>query len=119
MSRGFGTAAAYHWLMNNHDDQLHMLLQQWQEIESPSNFDSQVWQRIRSNPPVSRTWTLEWWRNLLPQPALAIIAAIVIGFVVGGWTGFQSATAHSPATEQIGFLAPQTLAGSYALLSNR
>jgi hypothetical protein len=106
--RGFPAAQTYHWLMNNQDDQLHRLLQQWKEIEPASNFDAQVWRQIHEPAPVRRAaWLLDW----LPRPAFALPAAVVLGLIIGIGSGLFSVPV-TPHTEQLSFLAPDTLAGA-------
>jgi hypothetical protein len=100
--------------MNNQDDQLHRLLQQWKEIEPASNFDARVWRQIQVGTArrAVRPGTLaDWLRSWLPRPALALPAAVVLGLVIGIGSGLFSvpATTH---TEQLSFLAPDTLAGA-------
>lgn len=98
--------------MKQHNDQkLSRLLQQWQEIEPSSNFDAQVWRRIRQAEPATKPTFVDWLRELLPQPALALTAAVVVGLAVGVSSGLFSASVP-PQTEQLGFLAPDTLAGA-------
>jgi len=93
--------------MNNQDDQLRRLLQQWREIEPTANFEAQVWRRIRQPVP---SWA-DWLRAWVPRPAWAWPVAIAAGVVIGIGSGMFS-TPASPATEQLSFLAPNTLAGS-------
>jgi hypothetical protein len=98
---------AYYWLMNNQDDQLHRLLQQWREIEPAANFEAQVWRRIRQPAPAWADWLRAW----VPRPAVALPVAVAAGVVIGIGSGLFSVPAV-PATEQLSFLAPHTLAGS-------
>jgi hypothetical protein len=109
--RGIFPPPAYHWLMNNQDDQLHRLLQQWQEIEPPTNFDAQVWHRIAGTKPEHSPTFADWLCGWLPQPAFALAAAVAIG-IAAGW--------YSVAPERgFGLLGPDTLAGSYVRLNQR
>lgn len=115
--------------MNNQDDQLHRLLQQWKGIEPPANFDTQVWRRIRQagtsraqrdaegeggNPEHASTFA-DWLRGWLPQPAFALAAAVIVGAVIGASSGLFSA----PLPGGLGLLAPDTLAGTYVRLTQR
>lgn len=104
--------------MNNQDDQLHRLLQQWKEIEPRADFDAQVWRRIRQTEPEPSPTFADWLRGWLPQPAFALAAAVIIGIGVGITSGISSVPAIRP-TEQIGFLAPNTLTGSYFASAQR
>lgn len=93
--------------MNNQDDQLHRLLQRWEEIEPAGNFDAQVWRRVGETKPTFADWLRDW----LPRPALALTAATVAGVVIGVWSGLFS-TPATRAPQQLSFLAPDTLAGT-------
>ena len=104
--------------MNNQDDQLHRLLQQWRGIEPSTNFDAQVWRRLRQHAPADVPSFADWLRGWLPRPVLALSAAAVAGLVIGVSSGMFSVPIP-PATEQLGFLGPSTLAGSYAGISRR
>jgi hypothetical protein len=95
--------------MNNPNEKLHQLLRQWQEIEPAANFDAHVWRRIRQPAPSFAGW----WHDWLPQPAFALAAAVVAGLVIGVSSGMFSAPVVQPA-EQLSFLAPNTLAGSFS-----
>jgi hypothetical protein len=98
--------------MNENNNDLHRLLQQWKAIEPASNFDSQVWRQIRVGTtrrvvrPSFADWLLDW----LPRPAFALPAAIVLGLIIGIGSGLFSVPV-TPHTEQLSFLAPDTLAG--------
>jgi hypothetical protein len=97
--------------MNNQDDQLHRLLQQWQAIEPSINFDAQVWRRIRQSTPVGAPSFADWLRSLLPRPVFALTAATVAGVMIGVSSGmFSAPVTHAPG--QLSFLAPGTLAGA-------
>ena len=99
--------------MNNQDDQLHRLLQQWKDIEPASNFDAQVWRQIQAGTtrrvvrPSFADWLLDW----LPRPAFALPAAVAVGLIVGIGSGLFSVPTP-PRTEQLSFLASDTLAGA-------
>lgn len=95
--------------MNHQDDQLHRLLQQWKEIEPASNFDAQVWRQIRQPEPNPAPSFADWLRGWLPRPALAV--AVVAGMVIGVTSGWLSLPVTRPS-EQLSFLAPDTLAGA-------
>jgi len=101
--------------MNNQDDQLHRLLQQWKEIEPASNFDAQVWRRIRQSEPEPAPTFADWLRGWLPQPAFALATAVIVGAVIGASSGLFSA----PPPGGLGLLAPDTLAGTYVRLTQR
>lgn len=99
--------ATYSWMMNDYDDKLHALLRQWRDIEPAGSFEANVWRRIRQSArpePVG-------WRDWLPQPAWGLAAAVIVGVVVGAGSGWLAAPV-TPAAEQLGFLAPQTLTGA-------
>jgi hypothetical protein len=99
--------------MSNQDEQLHRLLQQWKAIEPPANFDAQVWQRIQAGTDhrTVRPTLTGWLRDLLPRPAFALPAAVVLGLIIGIGSGLFSVPVR-PHTEQLSFLAPDTLAGA-------
>ena len=97
--------------MNNQDDQLHRLLQQWQEIEPSAQFEARVWRQIRESAPSRVPSFADWLRGWLPRPMFALAAAAVAGVVIGVSSAVVSVPV-APATEQLGFLAPHTLAGA-------
>jgi hypothetical protein len=97
--------------MNNPNDKLHQLLRQWQEIEPSANFDAQIWRRIRQAEPEPAPSFAGWLRDWLPRPALALSLAVVIGIAIGISSGMFSAPVVQP-TEQLSFLAPNTLASA-------
>jgi len=101
--------------MNNQDDQLHRLLQQWKEIEPSTNFDAQVWRRITGTQPEHKPTFADWLRLWLPRPAFALGAAAVVGAAIGIAGGWHSVAPASGA----GFLAPDTLAGGYIRMAQR
>lgn len=100
--------------MNNQDDQLHRLLQHWRDIEPSSNFEAQVWNRIKvgtDRRAVRPPSVADCLRDLLPQPVFTLTAATVAGVMIGLASGLFSVP-PGPSTEQLGFLAPHTLAGA-------
>jgi hypothetical protein len=99
--------------MNEHDNQLHRLLQQWPEIDPPADFAAQVWHRLREP---ARPSFADWLRAWLPQPVFATAAAVVIGIVIGASSGFSSVR---PATGQLQFPYPDSLTGNYLELVRR
>ncbi len=100
--------------MNRQDDEkLSRLLQRWQEIESPSDFDAQVWRRIRLAESVAQPTFVDWLRELLPQPVLMLTLAAVVGLLVGVSSGlFSISVPVREREERLGFLGPDTLAGA-------
>ncbi len=112
--------------MNNQDDQLHRLLQQWKEVEPASNFDAQVWRRITGTSRAKRDAVLgkpehsptvaDWLRGWLPQPVFALAAAVIVGAVIGASSGLFSAPSPPGG---LGLIAPDTLAGTYVRLTQR
>ena len=90
------------------DPKLNQLLRQWRDVEPRGNFDECVQRRIRQAIPERSGW-LNWLR----QPALATIAAVVIGLMAGTIGGIRSTP--RPAGE-LQFLAPTTLAGAFLKL---
>jgi len=104
--------------MSNQDDSLRALLRQWRGIEPSPTFDTDVRRRVRlAQAGQSEQVTVaEWLRRLFWQPAVSVGVALahIIG-LVGGWRS-AAAPAATPHPE-VGFLAPGTLAGSYARLS--
>ena len=93
------------------DPKLNQLLQQWREVEPRGDFDDCVRRRLRQSTSISaRAGWLDWLR----QPALATVAALVIGLAVGTIGGIHSAP--QPVNE-LQFMAPTTLAGAHLTLS--
>jgi len=89
------------------DFKLDQLLRQWRDVEPRGNFDECVRRRIRQAETIpARSGWLDWLR----QPALATVAAVVIGLTAGTIGGLQSAPHPSG---ELQFMAPTTLAGAY------
>jgi anti-sigma factor RsiW len=106
--------------MNGNDDKLKALLRQWRDIEPKTNFEANVWRRIRlAEQPENRS-IIGWLQRLIWQPAFSVVTAIAVAALVGAWSGTRSAP-QSTAQEQseLGFLSSGTLAGSYAQLTTR
>ena len=89
------------------DPKLDQLLRHWRDVEPRGNFDECVYRRIRQAAPVA---VRSGWRDWLRQPALATLAAVVIGLMAGTIGGVRSAPR---LTGELQFLAPTTLAGAY------
>lgn len=89
------------------DPKLDQLFRQWRDVEPRGNFDECVQRRLRQAAPVpvQRRW-LTWFG----QPALATVAAVMIGLTAGAIGGMQAAP--RPVNE-LQFMAPTTLAGAY------
>jgi anti-sigma-K factor RskA len=107
--------------MNTQDQQLSDLLKHWPDIEPPPNFTAEVWRRIRlslEQPAVDDARVGHWLRRWLWQPAFSVATALVIGAVVGTWGGMRSVRPQSTLAQEVGFLAPGTLAGSYLRLTS-
>jgi hypothetical protein len=97
----------------NDDPQLNALLRRWPDTEPASDFNAQVWRQIQVGTArrAVRPRFVDWLHDLLPRPALALPAAVVLGLVIGVGSGLFSVP--TPAhTEQLSFLAPDTLAGA-------
>jgi len=89
------------------DPKLDQLLCQWRDIEPRGDFDECVRRRIRQAETIpARNGWLDWLR----QPALATVAAVVIGLMAGAIGGLQPTP--RPINE-LQFMAPTTLAGAY------
>ena len=89
------------------DEQLRELLKKWCDMEPSANFQANVHRRIRlatRTPPPQSIWL---WR-----PAFAV--ALLIGVIVGAWTGRGSA--DQPRVE-MQFMSAGTLAGGYVRLA--
>ena len=106
--------------MNKPDEQLHALLKQWGEIEPKSNFEANVWRRIRfaQAEQTERVSLPQLLRRWLWQPAMALAVVMVAGAVIGSSAG--ALTSHAPMTTASGelqFLGSGTLAGGYVKAS--
>jgi hypothetical protein len=111
--RGFSGTVPFHQVMNGNGNQLRQLLPQWRGLEPRGDFESAVWRRIRLAE-AAKPVRSAWW-SWLPHPALATMAAVVIGLTIGITGGaFSVLPAHG-----LGLLAPETLAGSYVRLVQR
>ena len=108
--RGFFPMATYHWLMNNHDDQLHRLLRQCRDIEVPGDFDANVRRRIRlaQTEGAGVPWLAWLWR-----PAFSLPVTLAVGLLIG-LAGAMFASPQRPPTSrsELTFMAPTTLAGA-------
>ncbi len=95
------------------DPKLNKFLRQWRDVEPRGNFDDNVLRRIRQAEaiPVRNSW-FDWLR----QPALATIAAVVIGLMAGTIGGLQSAPRQ---TSELEFMAPTTLTGAYLTMRTK
>jgi len=95
------------------DLKLNKFLRQWRDVEPRGNFDDNVLRRIRQAEaiPARNSW-LDWLR----PPALATIAAVVIGLMAGTIGGLQSA---SRQTNELQFMAPTTLTGAYLTMRTK
>jgi hypothetical protein len=121
MDRGFFHAATYPSVMNESPDpQLRALLRQWRDLEPSPTFAADVHRRIRlsQTAPTERLGWIAWLADGLPRPAVALATAAMVGLTVGAWSGLLSVP-PAPPPEQLGFLAPDTLAGSYGAAPRR
>lgn len=109
-------------MMKPNDEKLNRLLKQWQSIEPSTNFEANVWRRIRlaeAEQPESVT-IVGWLQRLLWQPAFSFVTAVIIALAVGAWGGVRSAPQRQDRHQsELGFLSTGTLAGSYAHLTTR
>ena len=105
--------------MNPNDDKLNRLLRQWREIEPATNFDAQVWRRIRQSEPEHAPSFADWLRAWLPQPAFALTASRIVGVLIGASSGLFSVSTPAPPTIELSFLGRDTLTGSFNQLSRR
>jgi hypothetical protein len=106
--------------MDEKDTRLRGLLRQWKDIEPKSNFEANVWRRIRlaQTDGTERITVFEWLRRLAWQPAMAVACAVLVSAIVGSSAGVL--TARGPATVAPGelqFLGSGTLAGGYVKAS--
>ena len=98
------------------DGSLSALLQEWKGIESPANFEAEVWRRIRTaSVPERRGVTLaEFLRDWLrPQPAWATGLAAALAVLVGIWVGVSTPLPRDGRQANEPLLHAQTLAGLY------
>ena len=106
----------YYWVMNQNDDKLRALLQQWRDIEPRGNFEANVWRQIRTADAArsERVSLAEAMGRLLWQPAWSVSAAIMVAVVVGVWGGIASAPRQTDTSKaELQFLSSGTLSGSY------
>ena len=89
------------------DPKLDQLFRHWRDVEPRGNFDECVQRRLRQAVAAPARSS---WLNWLSQPALATVAAVVIGLTAGAIGGMQAAP--HPVNE-LQFMAPTTLAGAY------
>jgi len=118
--RGFFDLSAYYRLMSGNDDKLKTLLKQWREIDPKTNFEANVWRRIRLAEQSEQATITGWLQRLLWQPEFSVVAAIAVAVAIGAWGGVRS-TPQSMVERptELGFLSSGTLAGSYAQLTVR
>ena len=106
--------------MSLNDEQLKELLKKWGDIEPKANFEANVWRRIRAAEAeqTERITVVEWLGRWLPQPAVAMAAAVVVSVIIGSSAGMLASRppAAVPGGE-LEFLGTGTLAGGYAKLS--
>jgi hypothetical protein len=88
---------------NDPDPPLRAALREWAVTEPlPPRFQEEVWRRIEraeARPTVAvSTWMLlgDWFRALLPRPALALVSALILLAVGGaaGWAQARHEAAH-------------------------
>lgn len=96
----------------SNDENLTVLLQEWQGIKPGANFEAEVWNRIRHS---SQSPLREWFTPpLLWVNALAAAAGLVLG--VGLAFNVPSSQDRFPAETSL--LHAQTLAGSYLAMAD-
>ena len=107
--------------MNLNDDKLKALLRQWSEIEPKSNFEANVWRRIRTAADQPEGLSLaEAIGRLLWQPGWSMVVALLVAVAVGVWGGVVTTAPRADSTKtELQFLAPGTLAGSYLQMEAR
>ena len=98
------------------DERLSALLEQWKGLEPRANFEAAVWRRIRTaSAPEQRRLplviTLRDW--FVPRPAWASAMAAAAGIVVGVGLAFSTPAARDGRQADEPLLHSQTLAGSY------
>ena len=102
--------------MNGNQDKFRSLLKRWRDIDPPTNFEANVWRRIRATrtEPVSSFNWIDLIGSLLWQRSWSVAITVTLAVAVGIWGGIVSVP-HRPdsARAELQFLAPGTLAGSY------
>ena len=108
--------------MNQNDDKLKALLQQWRDIEPKGNFEANVWRQIRTAAAErpERVSLVEAIGRLLWQPGWSMAVALLVAVAVGVWGGVASMSPRTDTTKaELQFLAPGTLAGSYLQMGTK
>jgi di/tricarboxylate transporter len=102
--------------VKHNDDKLRSLLKQWRDIEPQTNFEADVWRRIRvtADQRTERVSLIDMIGRLLWKPAWSVAAALFMAAIVGVWGGVASTSRPAdPSRTELQFMAPGTLAGSY------
>ena len=108
--------------MNQNDDKLRALLQQWRDIEPKGNFETNVWRQIRTAAAerAERVSLVEAIGRLLWQPGWSVALALFVAVVVGVWGGVASMSPRTDTTKaELQFLSSGTLAGSYLQMGTK
>ena len=98
------------------NEHLSRLLQEWQGIEPRVNFEEGVWRRIRAvaassqQPNPARAILRSWF---VPRPVWVSAAATVAGVVLGVGLAFSTSAARDARPTDEPLLYARTLAGSY------
>jgi hypothetical protein len=119
---GFPVAATYHLVMDEKDARLTSVLRQWRELEPSTNFEANVWRRIRiaaAGEPKG-AGLAELLHRLLWRPSMAVAVAVVASAMIGTTTGFYTTSPSMQVSpKELGFLSQGTLAGGYAKVLSR
>jgi len=106
--------------MNNDNEKLSALLQQWREIETKANFESDVLRQIHraqlKEP--ERARLIDLLQQWLGRPTVAVAAAGIVSVIIGT-SGELLTMSKSTATanSEMNFMAQGTLAGGYTQLA--
>lgn len=106
--------------MKPSDERLDALLKQWRDIEPRTDFEGNVWRRVRTNRAehAERVNLIELIGRWLRQPAMTMAVAVVASVVIGLSAGLL--TARRPmavASSELRFMSAGTLAGGYVKAS--
>ena len=106
--------------MNNDNEKLNTLLQQWREIEPKASFEADVLRRIhlaQINEP-ERVRLIDLLQQWLWRPTVAVATAGIVSVIIGTSGGLLTMSkATVTADSEMRFMSQGTLAGGYTQLA--